>query len=235
MENFESPFVDGQKWQITQLFMEKVTNPLGHTGVDFACYYGTLLYAPCDGIIAKVGFEATGYGKYLIIKRPDGSGILMAHLSFIHWSSGYSVKAGELIAQSGNSGNSTGAHLHIEYRRVWNLCSYDSFLDPLAYCNFFETNICQTETDKQKETENSIQETDDCDALDHALVVCSIANLRDAENHERVVGTLNSGAVVKRMHETITKDDLVFEKCVLETPFYICRAADENFPILKFV
>ena len=115
-------------YQITQSFGEKITDSNGHSGIDYALPIGTPVLAAADGEVWKAGWDATGYGNCVMIKHPDGSGTVYGHL--LNWAvyAGQKVKAGEKIGYSGNTGNSTGAHLHFEYRTVCN--DYKSAIDP---------------------------------------------------------------------------------------------------------
>ncbi|MFF8784243.1 peptidoglycan DD-metalloendopeptidase family protein [Streptomyces sp. NPDC015125] len=84
-----------------------------HTGIDFPVSYGTPVMSATDGTIRTQWNSA--YGNMAIVTAPDGTETWYCHLSSTKIRSG-SVKAGEQIAYSGNSGNSTGPHLHFEVR-----------------------------------------------------------------------------------------------------------------------
>jgi len=86
-----------------------------HSGVDFGTKVGTPVYAAGDGTIEKVG-RFGGYGNYIQIKHDDTWSTAYAHLSaFARGVSQWKrVKKGNLIAYTGNSGRSTGPHLHFE-------------------------------------------------------------------------------------------------------------------------
>ncbi|MFF2811749.1 peptidoglycan DD-metalloendopeptidase family protein [Streptomyces sp. NPDC058000] len=84
-----------------------------HTGIDFPVSYGTTVMAATDGTIRTQWNSA--YGNMAILTAPDGTETWYCHLSSTKIRSG-SVKAGDTIAYSGNSGNSTGPHLHFEVR-----------------------------------------------------------------------------------------------------------------------
>ncbi|MFE3647640.1 peptidoglycan DD-metalloendopeptidase family protein [Streptomyces sp. NPDC059152] len=84
-----------------------------HTGIDFPVSYGTTVMAATDGTIRTQWNSA--YGNMAILTSPDGTETWYCHLSSTKIRSG-SVKAGDTIAYSGNSGNSTGPHLHFEVR-----------------------------------------------------------------------------------------------------------------------
>ncbi|MCX4527624.1 M23 family metallopeptidase [Streptomyces sp. NBC_01551] len=84
-----------------------------HTGIDFPVGYGTPVMAATDGTVRTQWNSA--YGNMAIVTSPDGTETWYCHLSSTKIRSG-KVKAGEVIAYSGNSGNSTGPHLHFEVR-----------------------------------------------------------------------------------------------------------------------
>ncbi|MFD7981577.1 peptidoglycan DD-metalloendopeptidase family protein [Streptomyces sp. NPDC059071] len=96
-----------------------------HTGIDFPVQYGTPVMAATDGTVRTQWNSA--YGNMAIVTAPDGTETWYCHLSSTKIRSG-KVKAGEVIAYSGNSGNSTGPHLHFEVRP-----DGGSAIDPLAW------------------------------------------------------------------------------------------------------
>ncbi|WP_312876723.1 M23 family metallopeptidase [Streptomyces bohaiensis] len=84
-----------------------------HTGIDFPVSYGTPIRAATDGTVRTL--VNPSYGNLAIVTAPDGTETWYAHLSsHVHYSG--SVQAGTVIAYSGNSGKSTGPHLHFEVR-----------------------------------------------------------------------------------------------------------------------
>lgn len=85
-----------------------------HSGIDLAMNPGTDVYAPGDGVVEKVAYEMRGYGRSVIIDHGFGYKTRYAHLKSIDVVEGMKVHRGEKIAQSGNSGKSTGPHLHYE-------------------------------------------------------------------------------------------------------------------------
>lgn len=86
-----------------------------HNGIDIATPTGTPVYASKDGTVIKRRELTNSYGKFLIIQHGD-SQVVYAHNSELKVNEGDTVKQGQLIALSGNSGNSTGDHLHWEIR-----------------------------------------------------------------------------------------------------------------------
>lgn len=84
-----------------------------HKGVDWACSVGTEVMASCKGTVIQAGW-VNGYGYCITLKHADGKSTRYGHLSRILVSEGQSVEQSELIALSGNTGNSTGPHVHFE-------------------------------------------------------------------------------------------------------------------------
>jgi murein DD-endopeptidase MepM/ murein hydrolase activator NlpD len=85
-----------------------------HTGIDFPVSYGTTVMAATDGTVQTKWNSA--YGNMMIVTAKDGTETWYCHLSSYRVVSGATVKAGQPIAYSGNSGNTTGPHLHFEVR-----------------------------------------------------------------------------------------------------------------------
>ena len=84
-----------------------------HKGVDWATPTGTAVFASCGGTVAKAGW-GSGYGYVVYINHEDGRQTRYAHLSKVLVKVGQKVRQGEKIALSGNTGVSTGPHLHFE-------------------------------------------------------------------------------------------------------------------------
>jgi murein DD-endopeptidase MepM/ murein hydrolase activator NlpD len=100
-----------------------------HTGVDYAVPVGTDVLAVADGVIDPATWGKS-YGTQLVQKL-DGGWFIYAHLSKTLVKPGDKVKAGQVIAKSGNTGNSTGPHLHVELRSKSHWSS-GTDLDPAA-------------------------------------------------------------------------------------------------------
>lgn len=106
----------------------------GHTGVDYAVPSGTAVGAVDIGQIIEIGDDEDGYGLYVKMRHAWGES-LYAHLRERKASVGETFNAGQVIGVSGNTGNSTGPHLHLgirinPYQRG---APYDGFSDPLPY------------------------------------------------------------------------------------------------------
>ncbi|WP_171058156.1 peptidoglycan DD-metalloendopeptidase family protein [Modestobacter altitudinis] len=84
-----------------------------HNGVDIAAPIGTPIYAPAAGRVVRAG-TATGYGLAVYIQHDDGSVTVYGHINDYFVSVGQRVSAGEVIAEVGNRGESTGPHLHFQ-------------------------------------------------------------------------------------------------------------------------
>jgi len=97
------------------------TNPITgkrhtHTGIDLTCDRGDPIYAPADAVVETVRPSSKGFGNFLTLRHSFGFMSSYAHLSKFKVRSGQFVSKGDLIATCGNSGNSTGPHLHYEVR-----------------------------------------------------------------------------------------------------------------------
>ncbi|MFF6968152.1 peptidoglycan DD-metalloendopeptidase family protein [Streptomyces anthocyanicus] len=97
-----------------------------HTGIDFPVLQGTTVMAATDGTV-RTQFNSA-YGNMMIVTAKDGTETWYCHLSSYQVPSGTTVKAGDAIAYSGDSGNSTGPHLHFEVRPAGG-----SSIDPLPW------------------------------------------------------------------------------------------------------
>ncbi len=87
----------------------------GHNAIDFGLSEGTPVFAAADGVVVEVRDDPTGFGFYIKLIHPWGES-LYGHLSRQTVQEGQPVKAGQPLGCSGNTGNSTGAHLHFGIR-----------------------------------------------------------------------------------------------------------------------
>ena len=95
----------------------QVYSGMGHNGIDLAASVGTPIKASLSGTVQGTGntdaaCPGASYGKWILLRHANGLSTLYAHLSSIQVSSGQSVSTGDLIGLSGNTGYSTGPHLH---------------------------------------------------------------------------------------------------------------------------
>lgn len=100
---------------------------LFHTGIDFSEAKGTSVYATGNGIVIRKGYNPC-YGNFIEIQHAGGFRSFYAHLSKMLVSVGDSVRMGKHIACVGNSGLTTGYHLHYEIRKS------NRFLNPMEWC-----------------------------------------------------------------------------------------------------
>nr|WP_312578321.1 M23 family metallopeptidase [Sedimentibacter sp.] len=132
-------------WYTTSGFGKRdyIPNPW-HNGIDGRAIAGTPIHAAADGIVQVAKDNPTGYGLYVALDH-EFWGSLYAHLSKFVVSVGQKVSAGDIIGYSGNTGQSTGPHLHFEIR----FCKYKDFwdrdgdiflrcVDPLPYIENFQ-------------------------------------------------------------------------------------------------
>lgn len=108
-----------------------------HTGIDIVLPSGTPIFSPVDGVVSRImDFKGESLGKAIAIKLENGKELIFGHLSSIDINKvGEHVYVGEHIANSGNTGNSTGAHLHIALKDL----ATDKFIDPAKYEKAFES------------------------------------------------------------------------------------------------
>jgi murein DD-endopeptidase MepM/ murein hydrolase activator NlpD len=88
-----------------------------HDGVDIAAPTGTSVYVAAEGRVLRTGYDAGGYGRFIEVAHPNGMSTLYGHLSRVDVASGERLVEGERIGLVGNTGRSTGPHLHFEVRR----------------------------------------------------------------------------------------------------------------------
>jgi murein DD-endopeptidase MepM/ murein hydrolase activator NlpD len=99
-----------------------------HSGIDMVLPIGTPVYATADGVVDAAEVKG-GYGRTITLKHPEsGYQTIYAHLSAFEVRAGQKVKRGDLIGKSGNSGMSTGPHLHYEVTSLDGTEKYDPML-----------------------------------------------------------------------------------------------------------
>lgn len=119
--------VDPVKGRITSRY--GIRNAKLHNGTDIAVAVGTPVKSPWRGTVSETYTNSAG-GKQVIINHPNGYRTGYAHLSEYRVSSGQKVRRGQVIALSGNTGGSTGPHLHFTLRKNGQL------VDPESKFNF---------------------------------------------------------------------------------------------------
>lgn len=113
--------LNGRNWAMP-IKVNRITSDFGfrrlrwHFGQDLSLNVGDSVLAAFDGIVRVRQFERNGYGNYLVVRHANGLESLYGHLSKFLVKVGDEVKAGDLIGLGGNTGRSTGPHLHFELR-----------------------------------------------------------------------------------------------------------------------
>ncbi|MGB4447546.1 MAG: M23 family metallopeptidase [Cloacibacterium sp.] len=105
-----------------------------HSGIDLAANYENV-YSVLDGIVTETGWDPRGGGHYIKVKHFNRFETAYLHLSEIYYRVGEFVKAGFIIAKSGNSGNSTGPHLHFSVKEFGQSINPSHFLNDLIKVN----------------------------------------------------------------------------------------------------
>jgi murein DD-endopeptidase MepM/ murein hydrolase activator NlpD len=101
-----------------------------HTGIDLAADRGTPVYASASGVVVKVSYLRSGYGRHLVIYHDKKFSTLYAHCSEILVREGDPVTEGQVVAKVGSTGTSSGNHLHFEIR------TNGKTNDPRKFLNF---------------------------------------------------------------------------------------------------
>lgn len=108
-----------------------------HNGVDIAAAIGTEVYAPCDGVVKEVYQHSTGGLTLIVGNDEEGIRFGFCHLSRVYWSAGSKFYRGGLLALTGNTGRTTGAHCHftVKVGGRWEGTSYvgGNWVDPEKY------------------------------------------------------------------------------------------------------
>lgn len=91
-----------------------------HYGLDLGVKYGDTICAVFDGKVRIVDYERRGFGHYVVVRHANGLETVMAHMSRVLVRENDEVKAGEPLGLGGNTGRSTGPHLHWEFRFMGN-------------------------------------------------------------------------------------------------------------------
>ena len=100
--------------KITDIFGYRPNRRRVHQGLDIKVQTGDTIYAAFDGKVRITSYQRRGYGHYVVIRHNNGIETLYAHLSKKLVTENQNVKAGDPIGLGGNTGRSTGAHLHFE-------------------------------------------------------------------------------------------------------------------------
>lgn len=110
-----------------------------HNGIDLKVYTGDTIYAAFSGKVRVRKFERRGYGYYLVVRHNNGLETVYGHLSKFLVKQDEIVQAGQPIALGGNTGRSTGSHLHFETRLMGQVINPNDIID-------FNNKVAHTDT-----------------------------------------------------------------------------------------
>ena len=113
-----------------------------HDGIDFTAPIGTEIYATGNAVVTKVEYNGRGYGNNVMLNHGFGYETLYGHMSRFNVTQGQHVKRGDIIGYVGNTGSSTGPHVHYE------VIKNGQKIDPI---NFFFNDLSAEEYDKVRE------------------------------------------------------------------------------------
>jgi len=130
-------------------FDGKITSPFGprkrrfHYGTDLKLQVGDTVCAAFEGKVRVKRYEKKGYGYYLVLRHPNGLETVYGHLSKFLVEEGETVAAGQPIALGGNTGRSTGSHLHFECRFLGQAIDPADIVDFNNFCTYDESYLFQ--------------------------------------------------------------------------------------------
>lgn len=184
---FRQPFAGD--YPITLDYGEKFpplyTDESPHRGIDYGCPTGTPILASEEGIVIFVAHLTQGYGNFVLISHTGTTyETLYAHLDSISVKVNDIVCKGDVIGYSGNSGNSTGPHLHFEVRKS------SIQIDPKTVLHSVFTGQGYNSTPVPEKPEFEPVRSGFC------TVVCDVANVRCHCDMSRVIGTRKKGDVI---------------------------------------
>ncbi len=123
-----------------------------HTGMDFSASVGTEIHATGNGVVVKVEPYGKGYGNNVVINHGYGYETVYAHMSKFAVRPGQKISRGDLIGYVGNTGTSTGPHLHYEVRKNGN---------PVNPANFYYNDLTPEEYEKMMEISSQANQSFD--------------------------------------------------------------------------
>lgn len=168
---YRSPF--NKKSRQTTAFKKEGSWKLGyHTGVDRVCDTDRTLVAVCDGVVSRTSGCGKSYGNHIVYRTHDGKCVLYAHMKDKpELPVGTKIKTGQKLGTMGNTGNSSGAHLHVEIQdcATWgygkNLLDPNDFIDWDNYKNDFAAYVWKNGST----TEKVYQTVADCKAKKNSI------------------------------------------------------------------
>ena len=172
----------------------RITSPRGervlngrkefHKGIDMVGMDDITVYSVCEGV-ATTGFEANGAGNYIVVTMSDGRRVLYMHLAKFLVTNGKKVKKGEPIGIMGNTGNSYGAHTHIELRKSGETIGNGD--TTIKYNLWKNKNAIATATISNEDESYSVVETLDIPITITASLL-EQAGVLDTKYHNQIAG-----------------------------------------------
>jgi murein DD-endopeptidase MepM/ murein hydrolase activator NlpD len=130
-----------------------------HKALDYPTPVGTKFRVARAGVVKVAGWSTTGFGNHIRVLLDDGNTVIYGHLSRFLVSVGQRVTAGQIIGLTGNTGNSTGPHLHMEVRTSsWQPWTAWNFTDRLIDAPQ-EDPLSALSDSQQKDLYNQVRET----------------------------------------------------------------------------
>lgn len=131
-----------ESFDVTSGYLEQESfREYPHNGIDLNLQSGTDVLSPIEGIVTRVkDYGDSGAGKTIVVKTEENQEVIFAHLSEFHAKTGEKIHIGEKIAESGNTGFSTGPHLHLGVKEN------GSFVNPESVANDFQNLYTTKET-----------------------------------------------------------------------------------------
>jgi murein DD-endopeptidase MepM/ murein hydrolase activator NlpD len=120
--------------------------------MDFVAKVGTPIYATADGVISVVEYGNTGYGNHVVISHDYGYQTIYGHMNDIAVKKNQKIRRGELIGTVGNTGLSTGPHLHYE------VVNNGKPVNPI---NYYFNDITPEQYDQMLKVANSVEKSMD--------------------------------------------------------------------------
>ncbi len=105
-----------------------------HYGTDIKVQTGDTILSSWDGQVRIVRYDPRGYGNYVVMRHPNGLETVYAHMSRVFVEENEHITAGEVIGLGGNTGRSTGSHLHYEIRYLGNAINSELLVDYPNFC-----------------------------------------------------------------------------------------------------
>ena len=152
---------DFQIWRngVLVWFYKDIYKLEGHGGIDYRCNVGTPLYSANDGEVLYAGYDNINGNLIQVWNKEKGFKTLYGHCSKLNFKQGDKVKAGDIIALSGNTGDGTGPHLHFGVKLTDSLGNglnnnngYNGAIDPKPYLkqDYLGNNLIEEENMKLK-------------------------------------------------------------------------------------